>query len=83
MDGQRDCWAETFLSIDPNWVAPVERAALLAVLPRRREMFESIGATAGELISAEETPLDERHTINHQDVGARIRERASRRAWSE
>ena len=116
---QRHCWAETFLSLDPNCATPVLREEMLAVLPRRREMFASIGATSSDLIDAEEMPLDERHTIvrttwrwrledadkgadelvlqstfllrreetgwtivvylNHQDVGALITERASRR----
>jgi hypothetical protein len=63
VEAQRHCWAETFLSLDPNRAAPVSRAAMLAALPRRREMFESIGATASELVGAEESPLDDRHTI--------------------
>jgi hypothetical protein len=62
-EAQRDCWAEIFLSLDPNRALPVERAAMLAALPRRRELFESIGATSSDLIDAEEMPLDERHTI--------------------
>jgi NTF2-like protein (DUF6841) len=116
---QRRCWAETFLSLDPNRATPVPREEMLAVLHRRREMFASIGATSSDLIDAQEMPLDERHTIvrttwrwrlehadesddelvlqstfllrreetgwrivvylNHQDVGALITERASRR----
>lgn len=62
-EAQRDCWAETFLSLDPNRALPVERTAMLAALPRRREMFESIGATSSDLVDAEEIPLDEHHTI--------------------
>src|SRR5581483_7573554 len=60
---QRECWTETFLSLVPRLVMPVERAAMLAALPRRREMFASIGATASELVDAQESPLDDRHTI--------------------
>jgi hypothetical protein len=56
-------WAETFLSVDPVRAATVTRAAMLEVLPRRREMFERIGARQSELVEAAETRLDERHTL--------------------
>lgn len=62
-NGQRKFWAETFLSVAPVRVTPVAREAMLGALAGRRELFESIGATASELVEAEETPLDSRHTI--------------------
>lgn len=62
-EAQRELWAETFLSLDPLRAVAVPREAMLAALPRRRELFESIGATTSELVEVEETLLDDQHTI--------------------
>jgi hypothetical protein len=60
---QREYWAPTFLSLAPDRAVLIPREEMLAVLPRRRQLFESIGATASELVAAEEIPLDDLHTI--------------------
>lgn len=62
-DAQLQCWADSFLSLDPNRATPVTRAQMLAALPQRRAMFARIGATASELIDAREMPLDDRHIV--------------------
>lgn len=60
---QRKYWAPTFLSLAPDRAVLMPREEMLALLPKRRQLFESIGATASELVAAEEMPLDELHTI--------------------
>lgn len=56
-------FAEVFLNLDPNSVTPVRREALLAALPKRQQMFASIGADGMDLAGLTETPLDDRHTL--------------------
>jgi hypothetical protein len=40
----RDCFAETFLNLDPRRAGPVPGEALLEALPGRAELFTSIGS---------------------------------------
>jgi hypothetical protein len=56
-------FAPEFLSLDQNGVKALGRDAMLVALPRRRALFDSIGATAAELVKVSELPLDERHTL--------------------
>jgi hypothetical protein len=60
-----DSFHEVFLSLDPTAATPVPRAALLAALPRRKEMFESAGVGTMVLSTLGESPLDELHTLAH------------------
>ena len=53
----------TFLSLDPTTAAPVERQALIAFLPRRRELFERVGASGTRLATLEITDLDAIHAL--------------------
>lgn len=62
-DVVRDCFAETFLNLDPSSAGPVPREALIQALPGRSQLFESIGVEALELTELTETPLDELHTL--------------------
>lgn len=54
---------EVFLSLDPAGVASVLREALVAALPRRKELFAAVGAGEPELTAISEIPLDELHTL--------------------
>jgi hypothetical protein len=62
-DTIRDCFLETFLSLDPNNALTLNSEVMLTALPRRRELFESIGAGTAEVVEAREVPLDETHTL--------------------
>ena len=53
----------SFFNLDPTSAGPVERQALIAFLPRRRGLFESVGATGTELASLDVTELDPRHAL--------------------
>jgi hypothetical protein len=62
-DVVRDCFAETFLNLDPRTAAPVPREALIKALAGRAQLFGSIGVEALELTDLRETPLDDLHTL--------------------
>jgi hypothetical protein len=57
------CFAEQFLSLDSSSAHSLTPAALMAALPRRKALFESIGSDGLELDQIAETPLDENHTL--------------------
>ena len=59
----RDCFAETFLHLDPRSCAPVPREGLIRGLNGRAQRFGSIGVEALELTELSETPLDDLHTL--------------------
>jgi hypothetical protein len=63
IDTIRDCFPETFLCLDPNTALALDREIMLAALPTRRALFDSIGAGDAELVEASEVPLDETHTL--------------------
>jgi hypothetical protein len=56
-------FADVFLNLDPNAGAAVTRAELLAVLPRRQQLFAAVGGIGADLTDIRETVLDERHTL--------------------
>jgi hypothetical protein len=60
-------YAPFFLSADPNGTQPVPREALLAALPKRREMFASVGGTVAHLTGIRETPLDASYVLVDTD----------------
>lgn len=62
-DALRDCFAETFLNLDPTSAAAVDREALIRALPMRGKLFASIGAEGLELRDLSEQPLDDLHTL--------------------
>ena len=62
-DVVRDCFAETFLNLDPRTCSPVPREALIQALTGRAQLFGSIGVEALELTELRETPLDDLHTL--------------------
>jgi hypothetical protein len=71
-DVVRDCFAETFLDLDPRGAGPVPREALIQALPGRAQPFATIGVEALELTELSEQPLDELHTMVTTTWRARI-----------
>src|SRR3954454_18564006 len=59
----RDCFAETFLNLDPRSAGPVPREALIQALPGRTRMFATLGVEALELTELTERPLDGLYTM--------------------
>jgi hypothetical protein len=62
-DVVRDCFAETFLNLDPHSAGPVPRETLIQALPDRARLFATIGVEALELTDLTEAPIDELHTL--------------------
>ena len=60
-------YAPFFLSADPNGTQPVPRDAFLAALPKRREMFASVGGTVSHLTGIRETRLDANYVLVDTD----------------
>jgi ketosteroid isomerase-like protein len=56
-------FGEVFLSMDASSAVALSRQALLAVLPRRKQLFEAIGSDGLELADISEMPLDDLHTL--------------------
>ena len=71
-------FADVFMSLDPNSAAAVSPQALLAALPRRRQLFESIGSDGLELADISEMPVDDLHTLVRTSWRLRMRNQAPR-----
>lgn len=57
-------FAETFLAADPGGARPVRAADFALALPRRKQLFDKIGGChSTELVSVEETRLDDRYAL--------------------
>src|SRR5215469_8194888 len=69
-------FGEVFLSLDASSAVAVSPQALLAALPRRRQLFEAIGSDGLELTGISETPLDDLHTLVRTSWQLRMREQA-------
>ena len=67
-----------FMSLDANSATAVSPQALLAALPRRRQLFEAIGSDGLELADISEMPLDDLHTLVRTSWRLRMRNQASR-----
>lgn len=65
-----DVFHEQFLSLDPTKAGVVTRDQLRAVLPKRAQMFGSVGATGTRLRDLDARPLDDHHVLveTHWDV---------------
>ena len=57
------CFADQFLSLDSSSAHTLSPIALIAALPRRKALFESIGSDGLELDELDEMPLDDYHTL--------------------
>jgi hypothetical protein len=66
-------FADVFMSLDASSVNTLSPQALLAGLPRRKQLFESIGSDGMELADLSEMPLDDRHTLVRTSWNLRIR----------
>ena len=67
-----------FMSLDVTSAAAVSPQALLAALPRRRQLFEAIGSDGLELADISEMPLDDLHTLVRTSWRLRMRDRVLR-----
>jgi len=56
-------FCDVFMTLDRSSAAAISPQALLAVLPRRKQLFEAIGSDGLELADISEMPLDDLHTL--------------------
>jgi len=77
-DALTSSFADVFLSLDARSAVAVSPRALLAALPRRKQLFENIGSDGLELADISETPLDDRHTLVRTSWHLRMQNRAPR-----
>jgi hypothetical protein len=56
-------FCDVFLSLDASSAVALSRQALLAALPRRKQLFEAISSDGLELADISEMPLDDLHTL--------------------
>lgn len=68
------CFADQFLSLDRSSAHALTPPVLMAALPRRKAMFESIGSDGLELSELEEMPLDDHHTLVRTSWLLRVRD---------
>jgi hypothetical protein len=66
-DGLGSAFADPFLAADAGGARPVPRAAFLAAIPRRREMFRERGLGAAVLAAHTVTELDEHYLLVRAD----------------
>jgi hypothetical protein len=71
-------FSSVFLSLDVNSATAVSPQALLAALPRRKQLFEAIGSDGLELAGISEMPLDDVHTLVRTSWCLRLRNHAPR-----
>jgi hypothetical protein len=71
-------FGDVSLSLDASSATAVSRQALLAALPRRKQLFETIGSDGMELVDISEMPLDDLHTLVRTCWNLRMRNRAPR-----
>jgi hypothetical protein len=67
------CFCAVFMSLDASSATTLSPQALLAVLPRRKQLFESIGSDGLELADISELPLDDLHTLVRTSWNLRMR----------
>jgi hypothetical protein len=56
-------FCDVFLSLDASSAVALSPQALLAALPRRKQLFHAIGSDGLELADITEMPLDDLHTL--------------------
>jgi hypothetical protein len=62
-----------FMTLDRSSAAAISPQALLAALPRRKQLFEAIGSDGLELADISELPLDDLHTLVRTSWNLRMR----------
>jgi hypothetical protein len=68
-----NCFCAAFMSLDVGSAATLSPQALLAALPRRKQLFEAIGSDGLELADISELPLDDLHTLVRTSWNMRMR----------
>jgi hypothetical protein len=68
------CFCAVFMSLDASSAAAVSPQALLAALPRRKQLFTAIGCDGLELADISEMPLDNLHTLVWTTWNLRMRD---------
>lgn len=61
------------MSLDASSATTLSPQALLAALPRRKQLFEAIGSDGLELADISELPLDDLHTLVRTSWNLRLR----------
>jgi len=56
-------YADQFIFADPNGTRVIEKQKFLPVLPKRQEFFKSIGHQSTQVLSLEETPIDDQYIM--------------------
>src|SRR4029077_13260347 len=67
------CFCAMFMSLDAGSATTLSPQALLAALPRRKQLFEAIGSDGLELADMSELPLDDLHTLVRTSWTMRMR----------
>lgn len=67
-----------FMSLDASSAAALSPQALLAALPRRKQLFEAIGSDGLVLADISEMPLDDLHTLVRTSWNLRMRNQLPR-----
>lgn len=66
-------FSDVFMSLDATTATALSPQALLAALPRRKQLFEAIGSDGMELTDISEVPLDDLHTLVRTSWHLRMR----------
>jgi hypothetical protein len=69
---------DVFLSLDASSAVALSPQALMAALPRRKQLFEAIGSDGLELADISEMPLDDLHILVRTSWNLRMREEPPR-----
>src|SRR5215472_10350299 len=56
-------YGDPSLHADPSGARTIRASDLKAAIPKRKELFKSIGCKATTLVSVEEQPLDEQYVV--------------------
>jgi hypothetical protein len=72
------CFCPVFLTLDAGSATTLSPQALLAALPRRKQLFEAIGSDGLELADISEMPLDDLHTLVRTSWQLRMRNQPPR-----
>lgn len=56
-------YADQFIFADPNGTRVIEKQKFLPALPARREFFKSIGHQSTQVLSIEESPIDDQYIM--------------------
>ena len=71
-------FCDVFLAMDASSAVALSPQALLAALPRRKQLFEGIGSDGLELADICEIPLDDLHTLVRTSWNLRMRQEPPR-----